>query len=89
MKLHMLTVTVFASALVASCGSKPLTEFECQTLANKEIDFAVSKAPPEGRRIFEPFLRRIWMTTISSAWKEKPIIAATTVAWSRRMICPA
>ena len=43
MKLH--TLAVFASALIAACGSKPLTETECQTLANKEINFAVSKFP--------------------------------------------
>mgnify|MGYP006909084987 CR=1 FL=1 len=31
---------------VVGCSSKPLTEAECQTVANKEIDFAMSKAPP-------------------------------------------
>jgi small lipoprotein (TIGR04454 family) len=58
MKLRMLTVTVLASALVASCGSKPLTEFECQALANKEIDFAVSKAPPEEAEDLRAFLEK-------------------------------
>jgi hypothetical protein len=38
---------VFASLLfLCSCSSKPLTESECRSLAEKEIDFAVSKLPP-------------------------------------------
>ena len=54
MKLHVLAV--FASVFVASCGGKPLTEIECRTLANKEIDFAVSKAPAGDAESLRAFL---------------------------------
>lgn len=54
MKLHILAVLV--SVLVTACGSKPLTEAECQTLANKEIDFAVSQAPAGAAESVRDFL---------------------------------
>lgn len=43
---------------VVSCSSKPLTEAECQTVANKEIDFAMSKAPPGEAEEFRAFLAK-------------------------------
>lgn len=33
-----------ALLLLASCGSKPLTQSECQTVATMEVDFMVEKA---------------------------------------------
>lgn len=54
MKLH--TLAVFASVFIVACGSKPLTETECQTLANKEIDFAVSKVPAGDAESLKAFL---------------------------------
>lgn len=54
MKLH--TLAVFASVFIADCGSKPLIETECQTLANKEIDFAVSKVPEGDAESLKAFL---------------------------------
>jgi small lipoprotein (TIGR04454 family) len=54
MKLH--TLAVLASVFIAACGSKPLTETECRALANKEIDFAVSKVPAEDAESFKAFL---------------------------------
>lgn len=54
MKLH--TFAVFASVCIAACGSKPLTEAECQALASKESDFAVSKVPAGDAESFKAFL---------------------------------
>lgn len=36
-----------AGLLMASCSSRPLNEAECQLIIDKEIQFAVSKFPPE------------------------------------------
>lgn len=54
MKLHALAV--FASVFIAACGSKPLTETECRTLANREIDFAMSKVPAGDAESLKTFL---------------------------------
>lgn len=42
MKNQLLFVS--ALLLLASCGSSPLTQTECQTVAVMEVDFMVSKA---------------------------------------------
>lgn len=54
MKLH--TLAVFVSVFIAACGSKPLIEAECQTLATKEIDFVVSKVPVGDAESLKAFL---------------------------------
>ena len=43
---------------VAGCSSKPLTEAECRTAANKEIEFATSKAPPGDAEDLRAFLTK-------------------------------
>lgn len=56
MKLQILVLLMLAS--VAACSSKPLSEAECQTVANKEIDFAVSKAPPGSAEDLRAYLAK-------------------------------
>lgn len=43
---------------VVGCSSKPLTEAECRTLANKEIDFAVSKVSSSEAEDLRAFLEK-------------------------------
>lgn len=56
MKLRILAV--FASVFVGACGSKPLTEAECQALTSKEIEFAVSRVPAEDAESLRAFLTK-------------------------------
>lgn len=36
-----------ASVLLASCSSRPLTETECQSVTDKEIEYAVARVSPD------------------------------------------
>ena len=38
---------ILCIVLLTGCSSKPLTESECQTVADKEIEYAVGRAPPD------------------------------------------
>lgn len=54
MKPHLLAVLLVT--FFVGCGQKPLSEAECQTLADKEIEFALSKAPAEEVEALRAFL---------------------------------
>lgn len=86
MKFHILAVLMVT--FIAGCTSKPLTEIECQALANKEVDFALSKAPPGEAEGLRAFLEKKADGIITSAWQEKPTIVAITAAWSRQTTRP-
>lgn len=49
---------VAACALLAACSSRPLSETECQAIGDKEIQFAVSKVPPDDADGFREHLRK-------------------------------
>lgn len=56
-----MTVNKFVSVslallLLTACSSKPLSETECRMLVQKEIDFAISKAPPDEADSMRSFL---------------------------------
>lgn len=38
-------ILVFCAVFITSCSGKPLSQAECQTVANKEIDYTISLAP--------------------------------------------
>ncbi|MGA0588490.1 hypothetical protein ACO2Q2_15390 [Dyella sp. KRB-257] len=57
MKLHLLAA--LPVTFIAGCSQRPLTEAECQTLADKEIEFALSKAPAEEVEDLRAFLSSV------------------------------
>lgn len=56
MKTNILVSVSLVLLTLAACSSKPLSETECRELIQKEIDFAISKAPPDEADSMRSFL---------------------------------
>ncbi|MFA6232498.1 MAG: hypothetical protein WC617_20370 [Rhodanobacter sp.] len=56
--MKQVTLAALMVVSVAGCSSKPLTEAECRTVANKEIEFATSKAPSGAAEDLRDFLAK-------------------------------
>ncbi|KLD66239.1 hypothetical protein [Dyella japonica] len=49
---------VAACVLLASCSSRPLSETECQSIGEKEIEFAVARVSPDDADDLREHLRQ-------------------------------
>jgi len=56
MKFRLLMMS--SLVLVASCTGRPLAEIECQTMTDKETEFAASRMPTQDRDSFKEWVSR-------------------------------
>lgn len=77
MKLNV--VLILCAVLVAGCNSKPPTESECQTVADKEIEYAVGHALQENKA-----MKRVEGSSSKNLYGKLSVLTPRITLWLAR-----